>query len=1404
VQDKFYPQSSVIKRLAGRSVASLVSLFCFVSLCLFAQSADSLLDFESRYPTLKREYHFEYFTTEQGLSNNDCQIVLVDAQGYLWIGTMDGLNRFDGHTFTVYRNSPDDSTSISGNVISWLLQDRSRAIWVGTYSNGLNLFDRDQNKFIRCQFDPTDSMHLYDVQDMTIPAMYEDRNGRIWAWMFGSMTKIVRRSYSEDQFVIRYVQYPHRPDSLSVSTSTAPAYYREDSSSSFLITERNQRLTRFDLEEGKYSYTEHDSLVPDVLRGKTLTNVFEDRSGLLWCATPEGVFQYEKQNGHLLHFRNDSTSPLLSATIGSYEDRRGTVWMITEGAGINQYDRGRGCFIRHRYDKNDPNSFRGMLVRPFFAEDSAGNLWIPTWDGGVGLAKFALRARQFKHFLSNSNPGESQQANALLEDHRGSLWVNGGVLSYGFNERVASRSARLKRAAISMCEDSSGFLWIGTEGDGLHRLDPKTGRVTSYHRIFGSSDPDGSDQLHSIALDPTGILWLGTSGGGIDKFDLKTMRYVKNYDHNPADPKSISNNRAMVLHRDHEGVIWVGTEGGGLNRFDPMKEAFSSWRHNPRDSASISGDIVYAIGEDDNNSLWIGTNNGVCRFDKRAGTFKRYYRGSGELSNLVLSIVIDRRGVPWIGYRDNGLARLDPTTGNLKTFTVKDGLPANRFNWNSQSYRRANGEIVMGTDNGILVFHPDSISENTYVPHIVINSFTVFDKAIPFQKAMRHDEPVVLPYDQNFFSFTFASLDLSDPSRNQHACKLEGLEEQWTFLGARRDVRYTNLSPGEYVFRVKGSNSDGVWNEQGTSLKIVIMPPWWKTTWAYVGYGLALVGMLYSIRRSEKNRERLKHQAELAHTRAQSLQELDRLKSRFFANISHELRTPLTLIEGPATQILTGDGKVDPKENAGIIVRNTQRLLTLVGQLLDLSKLESGQSGLRVRRVNIVEVTKGIAASFESMAARKGIRLSLELGEEPIIGSFDRDAIEKIITNLLSNAFKFTAEGGEVTVALEKHSVGPRESEIMECSIRVSDTGIGILPEHLDKIFDRFYQIDASTTREQEGTGIGLSLTKELVELHHGRIVVGSEVGRGTSFTVLLPVVNDDQATEEIVSEEISERGGHAPAFFEQPDKGRSIDQAELYSDIDLPVILIVEDNADMRQYIRRSVGDFYRVIEAKDGEEGMARATGTIPDLIISDVMMPKIEGFELCRRLKTDERTSHVPIILLTAKAGMEHKVAGLATGADDYLVKPFDSKELLARVKNLIEVRRRLREKFEKQKVLKPGEVAVTSMDDAFLHKAMAVVQERMGDEDFSVEQFSNGMNMSRVQLHRKLKALLNQPAGEFVRYMRLHRGMSLLQQNAGTIAEVAYMVGFGSPAYFTKCFHEQFGFPPGDVRKRGNAE
>ena len=769
----------------------------------------------------------------------------------------------------------------------------------------------------------------------------------------------------------------------------------------------------------------------------------------------------------------------------------------------------------------------------------------------------------------------------------------------------------------------------------------------------------------------------------------------------------------------------------------------------------------------------------------------------------------------------------------FKRYTTGDGLQGKHYSA-LLYFNQETGELFAGGPNGFTSFYPEQIQDNPYLPPVVLTSFKIFNRDVKLDRSISHVKEITLNYDENVFSFEFAALNYINSKMNRYSYKMEGFDSDWTEAGVKRDVTYTNLDPGNYVFKVKGSNNDGVWNEEGSSVRITILPPWWETSWAYAAYILMFSASIFGVWRFQVNRLKIRHQLEMEHFEANNLREMDKVKSRFFANISHEFRTPLTLIQGPLKQLLSNDFQSQPKKLYRMMLRNSHRLLQLINQLLDLSKLESGRMVLQARSEDITRLLKGLVLSFTSLAERQRITLKFEAEEKAIIGYIDREKLEKIINNLLSNAFKFTPEGGVVSVTVsvsnnhnndlslpalsaDRRGVSAtKQSQDIDVKkvglllrqladrndvvskgwfkITVSDTGPGIPPDRLNKIFDRFYQVDDSLTRNREGTGIGLALTKELVELHHGEITVSSEVRNGTSFSVRLPISKNQFKPEEIVEEPLEKDISSVVTMPLEDAEVESSKKETKPVKKSVPAVLIVEDNADVRSYIRSYLDEDYRNIEAKDGEDGLKKAINKMPDLIISDIMMPKMDGVELCKRIKTDERTSHIPVILLTAKADVESRIEGLETGADDYVTKPFDANVLQVRVKNLIEQRKALREKFGRDAVIEPKEITVTSTDEKFLHKAIDTIEENISNPRFNVEEFRKEMYMSRMQLFRKIHALTNRSPSAFIRTMRLRRATQLLDQNFGNITEVAYEVGFNNLSYFAKCFRELYGISP----------
>ncbi|MEJ2196192.1 MAG: response regulator [Ignavibacteriaceae bacterium] len=875
---------------------------------------------------------------------------------------------------------------------------------------------------------------------------------------------------------------------------------------------------------------------------------------------------------------------------------------------------------------------------------------------------------------------------------------------------------------------------------------------------------------------------------GTFETEFYPLNYPVNY------PQESPNRSYPDLIEDPRGFLWIGwifDQGkGGVLKFDLRKKELSFIKQ--LEKFNISSLCI------DDGILWCATNGqGLIRYDTKTDTKSFIGTADGLLTYSIQGLEQDTSGNLWLS-TPSGLTRYNPKKKTFNHYFKEDGFFTNNFTYSAHS-KSKNGEMIFGSLHGVITFYPDSIKTSGYIPPLVLTDLKIQNESIgvgknsPLKKNISVSNKIELAHDNNDLTITFASLDFNHPDRIKYSFYLENFEENWREPGLEHTAYYTNLDPGDYIFKVKGTNSDGVWNETGASLKIIILPPWWETWWAYTIYITIILGLIYFLRRYELNRKNLKHGLELERFETEKYQEIDRMKSRFFANISHEFRTPLTLIKGPIQQMISGEFTGNIKKQYQIILRNTNRLMQLINQLLDLSKLDSGEMVLRTSPEDIVSLINGLTQSFESLAKQKNIELQFQSSDKEVTAYIDRDKFEKIVINLLSNAFKFTPEGGFVSVKIS--STFDKTSNIEFAKIKISNSGEGISSDKLDKIFDRFYQADDSSVRNYEGTGIGLSLTKELVELHHGKIKAESEPGKVTTLTVYLPLGKKHLHPEEIletpteITPEIDTKLVESTLTHESETGTTTRPTVK-----DSSTLLIVEDNADMRNYMRESLESSYKIIEAENGEEGIQQSLEHSPDMIISDVMMPKMDGFQFCTEIKKDERTSHIPVILLTAKASGESKIEGLETGADDYLTKPFDTRELLVRIKNLIEQRKRLQKKFQKEFTVSPGEITVTSIDERLVQKAIAVVEKNISDPNFDTVMMAKETGISRTLLNTKLKALTGLPTGEFIRTLRLKRAAQLLQKGYGNVTQVAYDVGFQNLSYFAKAFRKQFGQSP----------
>ncbi len=1368
--------------------------------------------------------NFQRISLEAGLSSSSVNSIVQDQKGFLWLGTNEGLNKYDGYGVTVFKHDPDDSLSLSHNGIIRLYADRAGILWVCT-RGGLNRFDPVREIFIRYELDPANPQSL---SHNYVKSICQDDEGMFW---IGTSAGLNRFDPARETFTL----FQQAPDSTqSLRLNNIISICQDGTGNLWLGTQGG--LSYFDRSSEVFTRHQRHTANGENASFANVTTVFRDRLGVLWVGTLGGglskMNRHEGGQASFVHYQHDpNNSRSLSGNLvrAIYEDKSGVLWVGTQDHGLNQFDKASETFVSWQNESANPRSLSDNRIEAIF-EDRSGELFVATGGGGLNRLDRSHQAfTHYRHQPGNPNSLLDDNIYSLYEDRAGRLWIAGyGGLSRLDRQRkifkhylnIPGSTLRLKEHGLRLFqEDQSGMLWLSSF-DGLIGFDAD--REAFVHYQHDPADPRSlnSNFISNMYEDKSGTVWVAT-GGGLSRLNRAAGTFEV-YEHNPDDPESLSGNYAWPMIEDRSGEFWVGTLYSGLNRFDRARGKSIWFQHKPDDPTSLGNNSVWAMYEDPSSVLWLATYGGLNRFDRARQKFTRYRDKGGLSDDLAWDILQDEQGFIWL-LTARGLAKFDPEKETFKDYYVSEEFQTSKLNAFCKS---RSGEIVVGGMNGMVIFDPTLIKDNPFKPPVVITDFQIFNKSVPILKEdltknrsdslflykhISETEAITLSYKQGVFSFEFAALHYALPERNQYAYMLAGFENDWNYVGTRRMATYTNLDPGEYVFRVKGSNNDGLWNEEGASLKIIITPPWWQTWWAYTLSGGIIWGILFALRRYELNRQQWKHGMELERVESEKLKELDSLKSRFFANISHEFRTPLTLILGPLENLRSGRLKDDPDKQYGMMQRNAHRLLRLINQLLDLSKLEAGKLTLEASYGNLVPFVKGLVYSFESLARHKEIALHFESDPNEIMGYFDRDKLEKIITNLLSNAFKFTPGGGEIIVVV---SIADRGVQLNAATITtefvqitISDTGSGIPSKKMPHIFERFYQADNSYVKDQQGSGIGLTLTKELVELHKGEIRVSSEIDKGTEFVICLPLGKDHLKQEEILesSASVELHRGAPLSYLEELSESEAITDAsstlsspseEIRNGEEVNIILVVEDNSDMLAYINEQLSDAYQIIEAEDGQEGLKKSIDQIPDLIISDVMMPKMDGYQLCEKIKTEECTSHIPVILLTAKSSGDSKVEGLQLGADDYLIKPFDSQELRVRVKNLIEQRQKLRQRFGKEIKLQPKDIAITSADEKFLQRALELIDQHISDEVFTVEQFGREIGLSRAQLHRKLKGLTDHAPVEFIRIIRLKRAAQLLEQDYGTVAEIAYEVGFSDPSYFTRCFRRQFGILPSE--------
>ena len=1338
----------------------------------------------------------------EGFSESTVYAILKDRKGFMWYGCSDGLWRYDGYQHIVYKHDPKNSNSLSDSFVFSLLEDSRGNIWAGTLTGGLNKLDPVTNSFTRYQKNVTDSTSLLDNH---VTAIIEDKQGNIWV-MAKKLSLLNQARGTFTHF-----------DNIEINQWGATEVF-VDKNGFIWLGSNADGISRFDPATKTFKNFKVAHTDPTIeFRSNVIRKIKEDHLGNLWLGTYGGLVKFEKQTEKFTHWVHDDSNPnsLIHNSIWDLEATPdGKVWIATWGGGISCFDTNTGLFDN---DSFKPGGLFGVNVLEFPALyfDATGTFWFGSNAKGIYKIKPV-------EGLTTPSKAEGLIGKNFWQIIKGKKYtyfisVQHGLLAYNEKDGVAFTLSPWRdkkpnslsgNRVSSISENKNGSVSIGTDF-GLTIFNPFNKKTTHFVNSPSDSTSLSHNSVITTLVDSQDRLWLGTPFG-LDLFLPQTNTFA-----NWRRPL-LSDNGVVSLGETREG-LWVGTSTGGLNFLNTENRIAKAYLYNEKNDSSISNNYITQIFKDANENLWLGTRQGLNRYVPEKDAFERFGLEHGLHETSINGIFSRKNNHLIVRSNDVFFEYLGKEGSKIKFKQLYFPFHNSTVPKVWSDTERA---TYLFTENNVYRYSIDTLNLFSKPPAIAITTFKLDpNNSHPLDSTEAKLNPayrkeITLEYDQNLFSIEFTALDFTQPSKNQYAYQLEGFDKHWTYSGTRRFVTYTNINPGTYTFRAKGSNNEGIWNEEGTSLVITILPPPWKTWWAYTLYGLTFVGLLYLGRRSVVNRERLKAQVAIEQTEKQTLRELDHLKTKFFSNITHEFRTPLTLIQGPANELYEQEKNPESKKLLNLIRNNSNRLLKLINQLLDLAKLDAREMKLNRETVSLKSLLQVVVSQFTSLAESKKIKYEYHVPDDIPQVLADAEKIETMLTNLIANAIKFTEAGGRVGV----NAFWKKESLIL----RVSDSGRGIPPEKLEHIFERFYQVNPTDASHSEGTGIGLALVKEYTELMKGVIDVESKVGVGTVFNIKLPLeirrqdtfkVSDALAlTEAAETSEVSAASTQRRQDTFKVSDALALTEAAETSEVSaastqrrqdtfkvsdaLALLLLVEDNEDIRTFIKSCLGNEFRYSEARHGREGLELATQDIPDLIISDLMMPEMDGIEFCRRVKNDKRTDHIPFIMLTAKAAEESKLEGLQTGADDYLAKPFNKAELLYKVRNLITLRKNLQTHIKQIFLAQPSAIEAVSAEEKFILKARVYVEDHIKDETLSVETLAHEMNLSREQCYRKIIALTGMSPSLFIRKLKLNKASQLLQAKWGTVSQVAYETGFENLSYFSKAFKEEFGKLPSE--------
>jgi signal transduction histidine kinase/ligand-binding sensor domain-containing protein/CheY-like chemotaxis protein/AraC-like DNA-binding protein len=1380
----------------------------------------------------KNQLLFHQLTSENGLSNNSITCVFKDSRGFVWVGTIDGLNRFDGYSFTIFKHSSNDKHSISDNFVSTVIEDFSGNLWIGTQGGGLNKYDPVLERFTSFYAIKDDSKSLPSNFIFHHKSMLLDKDSVLWIGTDNGLC-----SFNTANCEIKKIEICNKPQQES-DFRDIRIIYEHDANILWLGT--NNGLLKFHKKKGLLKVYSNQRNNSNSLSNNIVTSISENKQkNELWVGTEDGLNVIITEVDTIKHFYFSKNNPfsISDNSITSIEnDENGNLWIGTKSGGLNKYNAKEGKFEHWISNQNSSNSLSDNYIDNLFY-DKKGYLWIGTVNNGINLLD--IKPKKFE--LLKSEPGNNNSLSyntirSIFKDREGTLWIGtygGGLNKFDgttfshFYHQPNNINSLGHNIVSTIYEDNNGTIWVGTWGGGICTIDKK-------RNIIKRLNLPAPHFIGIIAEDYWRNIWIACNGG-IYIYQQENNNFYR-LDSETEPRKKLTATSVNKIAWDSKGNVWAATFDG-LNQIILKKQALPEidsivrFKKEVQATNTLTDDRLMCVFEASDGNIWIGTyTGGLNKLEYQAGTASKnkykisyFTENEGLAGNIVYGILEDNRQNLWMS-TNNGISKFNINNSTFQNFNVDDGLQSNQFYWNAY-FKSNTGEMYFGGINGLNYFHPDSIVISNNFPSLYITDMLLFNRRLEVDRQTNGDGDEILKQSILFtddiklsrrdypFTFEFAALLYKSQNKVRYAYKMENFDQEWLYTDAKkRYATYSHLRPRTYIFKVKSTNEDGIWNDDEKQIKITVMPAIWETVWAFIVYGIVLIVLLYFFRNHILARARYKHEIQLQKLEREKIEEYNNLKLLFFTNISHEFRTPLTLITGPLEKLLSLDNiGANVKNHLLLIQSGSKRLLHLINQLLDFRKVETGNFELKVSYKNLSPMLQEIAMLFKSKAQSNKIMYSVNLLKLSRNIWIDENVVETIVYNLLSNAFKFTRPGGKIRLNAELlnkngEKTTSDEEDIYYFLLKVNDTGIGIPLEKQEEIFKRFHQAGQPGDRMKRGTGIGLTLCKDLANLHYGDITVESAPNIGSTFAVRLPVHKSLFGKKNIAdpTEYNSPEQTVDNPFINEPDFIVSTEPGSLTfaepENKKAPRVLIIEDDTELVNFIGKLLEGQYKILFALDGNKGLAMALDEEPDLIISDIMMPEMSGFEVCERIKTDMRMSHIPIILLTALSSVDDKIKGLTTGADDYISKPFDHKHLLVRVEKLIEQRNQLKMHFQKEFNVLPNTPTLPTLDEMLLNKVVAYIEKNIAEPDLGVEQVSNEIGISTTHLYRKIKALTGLSTNEMIRKIRLKKAAALLISKRGTIAQVMNDVGYSNSSYFAKCFQEEFGMTPKEYISR----